>query len=121
MGTRSWDAIAGCCADTGVVSDKVRVFSRQTYPTRKTLGLVALKYVPRPVMVPDVPMPAQIKLISGSCLMICGPVQRMWDFQFWNLVSTVKYGARKDDERCRSRIGWGSQLRRTPWPYAQLP
>src|ERR1700733_10079411 len=39
-----------------------------------TLGLLRLKNVPMPVIVPDVPMPVHMTVISGSCFMICGPV-----------------------------------------------
>lgn len=46
-------------------------------PNRSTEGLASLKYVPRPVMVPEVPIPAQRTLISGNCLKICGPVHRI--------------------------------------------
>ncbi len=40
----------------------------ETHAMRKTSDFASLKYVPIPVMVPDVPMEAAMTLISGSCL-----------------------------------------------------
>lgn len=57
-------------------------------PNLTTLGFTSLKYVPKPVIVPEVPIPAHSTLISGNCLKICGPVHRtcapqLSSFSYW--------------------------------------
>ena len=59
-----------------------RVQIGHTHPRRNTEGLASLKYDPSPVIVPEVPIPAQITVISGSCFKICGPVHLICDCQF---------------------------------------
>jgi hypothetical protein len=53
-----------------------------THPILVIDGLTFLRYVPIPVIVPAVPMPAQSTLIWGSCASSCGPVHLTWEPQF---------------------------------------
>lgn len=46
-------------------------------------GLTCFKYMPIPVIVPDVPIPAQKTLICGSCEYNCGPVHLICAPQFY--------------------------------------
>jgi hypothetical protein len=58
-----------------------------THPILVIEGLTALRYVPIPVRVPAVPMPAQTTLIWGNWANICGPVHFICAPQFCKAAS----------------------------------